>query len=268
MMCRTAACWLRWRKWRWQAASAASARKQIGDRFTAFGEDQARYVVTSAVADSDAGSGHADDSDRTPLAEQCGRSGFDSLPRRPARSQRQLLPRLDGKLMADLYLKALESERKSLWATCRLKGLRQGHPRTHPHRRAGWADPRSQGQGEGLGACSLSVDMAASPLPHPVTHRLRCLRLAGWATGGVVTGNCRPPPSPAPDPLDALLLPYPDCLVIIPRGPHLQPARAPHRSARPAGSRIDCSAMAGQRLPIRLAFDAPRASPGLLSAGN
>jgi hypothetical protein len=25
--------------------------------------------------------------------------------------------------MADLYLKALESERKSLWATCRLKGL-------------------------------------------------------------------------------------------------------------------------------------------------
>ncbi|MBV1916868.1 MAG: hypothetical protein KUG65_02230 [Sphingomonadaceae bacterium] len=25
--------------------------------------------------------------------------------------------------MADRYLKALESERKSLWATCRLKGL-------------------------------------------------------------------------------------------------------------------------------------------------
>lgn len=25
--------------------------------------------------------------------------------------------------MADLYLKALESERKALWATCRLKGL-------------------------------------------------------------------------------------------------------------------------------------------------
>ena len=25
--------------------------------------------------------------------------------------------------MADLYLKALESERKKLWATCRLKGL-------------------------------------------------------------------------------------------------------------------------------------------------
>jgi len=25
--------------------------------------------------------------------------------------------------MADLYLKALESERKSLWAACRLKGL-------------------------------------------------------------------------------------------------------------------------------------------------
>ncbi len=25
--------------------------------------------------------------------------------------------------MADLYLKALESERKGLWASCRLKGL-------------------------------------------------------------------------------------------------------------------------------------------------
>jgi hypothetical protein len=25
--------------------------------------------------------------------------------------------------LADLYLKALESERKALWATCRLKGL-------------------------------------------------------------------------------------------------------------------------------------------------
>ncbi len=25
--------------------------------------------------------------------------------------------------MADFYLKALESERKALWATCRLKGL-------------------------------------------------------------------------------------------------------------------------------------------------
>ncbi len=30
--------------------------------------------------------------------------------------------------MADLYLKALESERKSLWATCRLKGLAHGTP--------------------------------------------------------------------------------------------------------------------------------------------
>ena len=30
--------------------------------------------------------------------------------------------------MADLYLKALESERKSLWATCHLKGLAQGTP--------------------------------------------------------------------------------------------------------------------------------------------
>ncbi len=28
--------------------------------------------------------------------------------------------------MVDLYLKALESERKSLWATCRLRGLPVG----------------------------------------------------------------------------------------------------------------------------------------------
>lgn len=32
--------------------------------------------------------------------------------------------------MADLYLKALEAERKALWATCRLKGL----PRDTPER--------------------------------------------------------------------------------------------------------------------------------------
>ena len=30
--------------------------------------------------------------------------------------------------MADLYAKALESERKTLWATCRLKGLARGTP--------------------------------------------------------------------------------------------------------------------------------------------
>lgn len=30
--------------------------------------------------------------------------------------------------MADHYLKALESERKQLWATCRLKGLPKGTP--------------------------------------------------------------------------------------------------------------------------------------------
>jgi len=30
--------------------------------------------------------------------------------------------------MADLYLKALEAERKSLWATCRLKGLARDTP--------------------------------------------------------------------------------------------------------------------------------------------
>jgi hypothetical protein len=30
--------------------------------------------------------------------------------------------------VADLYLKALESERRKLWAECRLKGLAQGTP--------------------------------------------------------------------------------------------------------------------------------------------
>ncbi len=30
--------------------------------------------------------------------------------------------------MADLYLKALESERKRLWAECRLKGLAKDTP--------------------------------------------------------------------------------------------------------------------------------------------
>jgi hypothetical protein len=30
--------------------------------------------------------------------------------------------------MADLYVKALESERKRLWAECRLKGLAKGTP--------------------------------------------------------------------------------------------------------------------------------------------
>lgn len=30
--------------------------------------------------------------------------------------------------MADLYLKALESERRKLWAECRLKGIPRGTP--------------------------------------------------------------------------------------------------------------------------------------------
>jgi hypothetical protein len=30
--------------------------------------------------------------------------------------------------MADLYLKNLESERRKLWASCRLKGLPRGSP--------------------------------------------------------------------------------------------------------------------------------------------
>jgi hypothetical protein len=33
-----------------------------------------------------------------------------------------------GGTMADLYSKSLESERKSLWATCRLKGLAKDTP--------------------------------------------------------------------------------------------------------------------------------------------
>ena len=36
--------------------------------------------------------------------------------------------RARSRLMADLYLKALESERKALWATCRLKGLAKDTP--------------------------------------------------------------------------------------------------------------------------------------------
>ena len=31
-------------------------------------------------------------------------------------------------MLADLFQKALESERRSLWAECRLKGLAQGTP--------------------------------------------------------------------------------------------------------------------------------------------
>lgn len=31
-------------------------------------------------------------------------------------------------MMADLYLKKLESERKALWASCRLKGLSKDTP--------------------------------------------------------------------------------------------------------------------------------------------
>jgi len=30
--------------------------------------------------------------------------------------------------LADLYLRALESERRKLWAACRLKGLAKGTP--------------------------------------------------------------------------------------------------------------------------------------------
>jgi len=39
-----------------------------------------------------------------------------------------LLARTKETRMADLYLKSLESERKALWATCRLKGLPKDTP--------------------------------------------------------------------------------------------------------------------------------------------
>jgi hypothetical protein len=57
-------------------------------------------------------------------------------------------------MMADLYLKALESERKKLWAECRLKGLPKGTPERlrieeldtllaeHRAKRLGWAGQR------------------------------------------------------------------------------------------------------------------------------
>ena len=50
-----------------------------------------------------------------------------TLPRRRQRAlRRRGRPR--ARLMADLYAKALESERKTLWATCRLKGLAKDTP--------------------------------------------------------------------------------------------------------------------------------------------
>ncbi|AKM06262.1 hypothetical protein [Pelagerythrobacter marensis] len=57
--------------------------------------------------------------------------------------------------MADLYLKSMQSERKALWATCRLKGL----ARDTPERRriaeldeAMAAHARKQGRDAGGGA--------------------------------------------------------------------------------------------------------------------
>ena len=46
-----------------------------------------------------------------------------------ARPQARVVDRaIFGGSVADLYLKALESERRSLWATCRLKGLAKDSP--------------------------------------------------------------------------------------------------------------------------------------------
>jgi hypothetical protein len=47
--------------------------------------------------------------------------------------------------MADLYLKALESERKALWATCRLKGLARDTPERQRNRCARRGDRRTPG---------------------------------------------------------------------------------------------------------------------------
>ena len=62
--------------------------------------------------------------------------------------------------MADLYAKALESERKTLWATCRLKGLAKDTPERqriaeldrliaeHKAKRASASLSRSDGEGD------------------------------------------------------------------------------------------------------------------------
>jgi hypothetical protein len=62
--------------------------------------------------------------------------------------------------MADLYLKRLETERKSLWATCRLKGLPKMSAereriaeidrliKAHKEKPQGSSLPRSGGEGD------------------------------------------------------------------------------------------------------------------------
>ncbi len=56
------------------------------------------------------------------------RAGVEQCTVRLRTSHHILIGQLEEGLMADLYLKALESERKSLWAACRLKGLAKDTP--------------------------------------------------------------------------------------------------------------------------------------------
>ncbi len=93
-----AACW--WRLAEMALAGGIGATlAEIGDHSAAFGEDQARYVVTSAVADTIQSVG-------IPMT-RIGTTGGDALVVHgaigghfsAARSQRPLLPRLDGRLI-------------------------------------------------------------------------------------------------------------------------------------------------------------------------
>ena len=62
--------------------------------------------------------------------------------------------------MADLYLKNLESERRQLWATCRLKGLAKTTPERQRiaalDRAIAAHKARGAGEGEGTGKGNLA----------------------------------------------------------------------------------------------------------------
>jgi len=67
---------------------------------------------------------------RSPIAVALYIAAISATPRLPLRDvaqTRQDEPQT-GRTMADLYLKSLESERRQLWATCRLKGLAKDTP--------------------------------------------------------------------------------------------------------------------------------------------
>ncbi|MEO8175508.1 MAG: hypothetical protein ABI626_02480 [Sphingomicrobium sp.] len=54
--------------------------------------------------------------------------------------------------MADLYLKRLEAERKTLWATCRLKGLAKDTPERQRIAALDQAIAGHKGKGKGQGS--------------------------------------------------------------------------------------------------------------------